>query len=105
MVDVLNKQTTRYVSLMDLIREHNICFRAKYIPVKRIDSRSYQSVTGSQGKGSTTDTFSRQDATSYSLAALGKASIATIDRANTPRTRARHGSNWRHFMNLCRHFK
>ena len=39
MVDVINKQTTRYVSLMDLIRElvvlcmsHNICFRTKYIP-------------------------------------------------------------------------
>ena len=41
MVGVINKQTARDDSLMDLIRElvvlcmsHNICFRAKYIPGK-----------------------------------------------------------------------
>ena len=88
-----------------LYMSHNICFRAKYIPAKRIDSRSYLSVTGSQGKGSVTNTCSRQGATSYSLAALGKASIATIDLANTTRTRAKYRSNWRHFVNFCRLFK
>ena len=39
------------------------------------------------------------------MAALGKASIATIDRANTTRTRARYRSNWQHFVNFCRHLK
>ena len=41
MVDVINKQTAKDVSLMELIRElvvlcmsHNICFRAKHIPGK-----------------------------------------------------------------------
>ena len=41
MVDVINKQTTQYVSLMELIGElvvqcmsHNIYFRAKHIPSK-----------------------------------------------------------------------
>ena len=41
MVDVINKQTTQYISLMELIGElvvqcmsHNIYFRAKHIPSK-----------------------------------------------------------------------
>ena len=37
------------------------------------------------------------------IGCLGEASVTTIEQANTPRTRTRCRSNWRHFVNFCQH--
>jgi len=60
---------------------------------------------GRQGTAGAANARSGQGVASYSLAALGKASIATIDQANTPGARARYRSNWRQFVSFCRHVK
>ena len=107
-VDVINQQTARDVSLMDLIRElvvvcmsRNICFRAKYIPGKTNVVPDHISRL-QEGRARVVQPTRCHF---VHIGCLGEASIATIDRANTTRTRTRYRSNWQHFVNFFRHLK
>ena len=90
---------------MVLCMSHNICFRAKHIPGKTNVVADYISRLQEDKAKLVQPTLTPTWCHFLFIGCLGEASVTTIEQANTPGTRARCRSNWRHFVNFCQHLK